>query len=597
MNANPRYLGKYQLVECIARGGMGEVWKALDSQLKREVAIKLLCPRLQQAHDFVMRFEQEARLIASLHHPNIIEIHDFKIHHFRSSSSPNPNPPLCYMVMDYVQGETLADYIYRFTSHNASYSGQLPPAVDIVYIFTVIGLALDYAHQHGIIHRDIKPANILLDQRIPTVRPMGEPILTDFGIARQYGTTRGTIAGCMIGTPKYMAPEQALGQYNDPRSDLYSLGIILYEMMTGVTPFHADTPLAIVMQHLHEKPIPPEQVNPHLSRSLSEVIQKSIAKDPDTRYPTAATLAVALAEAFNVPTPGRLADSDGWMPSVPPHSAHPQTDEALSHPSNAIQTPFTGLPSDQRMYSLGPQDKQSPQAVSGHPEYRDSLTSRHIPTDANIHDTHIIRHRLVETQHKTPSGVDVARQIKREHHEPGPRKVTAPSLFTHKKNWVVGLGILLVLVLLGSGLSILMLFLPANHGSEATIGHIRFVKTGPSQDYNALQIDIAQVPELPQGMAYYAWIELGSEQTISPHWQLPVSQQAVHTHPLTFSGVTNLYVPHRRFLITKEHTDNPPDIPDIDPRARLYYARIDPTPSAILDLKRCPVNDEASICS
>ncbi len=173
MNANMRYLDKYQLLECIARGGMGEVWKAFDSQLKREVAIKLLHPRIQQAPDFIMRFEQEARLIASLHHPNIIEIHDFKIHNVHNPSSLKLDLPLCYMVMDYVEGETLANYIYRFTSHNISHSVRLPPAVDIVYIFTVIGLALDYAHQHGIIHRDIKPANILLDQRIPTARPMG----------------------------------------------------------------------------------------------------------------------------------------------------------------------------------------------------------------------------------------------------------------------------------------------------------------------------------------------------------------------------------------------------------------------------------------
>src|SRR5690349_1914947 len=151
MNAKVRHLGKYQLLECIARGGMGEVWKAFDSQLKRDVAIKLLRPQIHQSPDFIMRFEQEARLIASLHHPNIIEIHNFHI-----SSPPESDPPQCYMVMDYVLGETLTDYICK-----TSRSGQFPPAVDIVYIFTVVGLALDYAHRQGMIHRDIKPANIL----------------------------------------------------------------------------------------------------------------------------------------------------------------------------------------------------------------------------------------------------------------------------------------------------------------------------------------------------------------------------------------------------------------------------------------------------
>src|SRR6266480_6470862 len=271
MSTKARNLSKYQLVECIARGGMGEVWKALDTQLKRYVAIKLLHPGMQQDPDFITRFEQEARLVASLHHPNIIKIHNFHV-----SYPPESDPPLCYMVMDYVEGETLADYI-----RNTSRCGQFPSAGDIVYIFTVVGLALDHAHQHGLIHRDIKPANILLDKRVPTARSIGEPILTDFGIARQQGVAGGTVVGSVVGTPKYIAPEQAEGQYDDPRSDLYSLGIILYEMMTGETPFHADAPLAIVMQHLREKPKPPELINPRISPPLSEVILKSIAKNPN----------------------------------------------------------------------------------------------------------------------------------------------------------------------------------------------------------------------------------------------------------------------------------------------------------------------------
>src|SRR5690242_15229653 len=152
MDTQARHLSKYQLIECIARGGMGEVWKALDTQLKRYVAIKLLHPSIQQYPDFITRFEQEARLVASLRHPNIVQIHDFKIDNRKISYSPESEPPLCYMVMDYVPGETLADYIRK-----TSYCGQFPSASDVVYIFTVIGLALDYAHQSGMIHRDIKP--------------------------------------------------------------------------------------------------------------------------------------------------------------------------------------------------------------------------------------------------------------------------------------------------------------------------------------------------------------------------------------------------------------------------------------------------------
>jgi serine/threonine protein kinase len=593
MNGETRYLGKYQLIECIARGGMGEVWKALDSQLKREVAIKLLRPHIQKMPDFIMHFEQEARVIASLHHPNIIEIHDFKIDNGYLSSPPASDPPLCYMVMDYVQGETLAHYIYNFTLRNTSRCGPFPPIMDIVHIFTVVGLALDYAHQRGVIHRDIKPANILLDQRIPTVRPMGEPILTDFGIARQYGATRDTIAGCIIGTPKYMAPEQAQGRYDDPRSDLYSLGIILYEMMTGVTPFHADTPLAIVMQHLHEKPISPDSINPHIPAALAKVILKSIAKDPDARFSTATDLAVALTEAFNIPTPEHpIVGSSGCMPSGRSHSGLPLTYEPPSYPSNSIQTPFTGLPPAQSMFSPSPSSDQSLKDVSGFSRYRDSIIPRNAPADMKKSPARIIPYRLAETPSGTPSHIDISGSVNVTPHESELGDKTKQSRFNNKK-WMVGLASLLVLVLLGSGLGIQLLFWPTSHNGEAVIGHVRFVKNGPSHNYNALQIDIGQVPRLPQGMAYYAWIKLGGEETI-PNWQLTVSQQAIHTPLLKFPGVDNLYVPHRLFLITKERIDSSPNTPNPAAEAHLYYAIINPNLAAILDLKQC---DGSSACS
>ncbi len=168
------------------------------------------------------------------------------------------------MVMDYVKGQTLSDYI-----GSTSRKGTIPSWSDIVYLFAVTSRALDYAHQKGMVHRDIKPANILLDQRLPTARTMGEPILTDFGVARMQGMQTGTVRGSVIGTPAYIAPEQALGQHGDRRCDLYSLGIILYEITTGVTPFRADTAIAIIMQHIHEIPTPPILINPHIPPAVS----------------------------------------------------------------------------------------------------------------------------------------------------------------------------------------------------------------------------------------------------------------------------------------------------------------------------------------
>jgi len=585
MSTKAYNLGKYQLLECIARGGMGEVWKALDTQLKRNVAIKLLHPGIQQDPDFITRFEQEARLVASLHHPNIIKIHNFHV-----SYPPESDPPLCYMVMDYVQGQTLADYI-----HDTSHRGEFPPAADIVYIFTVVGLALDYAHQSGMIHRDIKPANILLDKRIPTARTMGEPILTDFGIARQRGTTTGTVVGSVIGTPKYIAPEQAQGRYDDPRSDLYSLGVILYEIMTGETPFHADTPLAIVMQHLREKPKPPELINPQVSPALSEMILKSIAKDPEARFSTAAALALALTQAFNISAPEHSGGSS--EPTLPGSSSSALTFISVPplHPSSGVQTPFIGLPVDQSPPFTGPQGDQS---ISGAKRPIDSVTPNDTLTGSNLHTLPAKYHQSVKPLYETPLQANVSGQVNAASGGPKPRGEAKPSQLKNKKLWVIGLTALLVLVLLGSGLIAQMLLFPPSTtppDGETVIGHVSFIKNGASPNYNAVQIDIAHVPELSQGMAYYAWIELtngqASENTIPPHWQLTVNNQAIHTGLQTFAGFDNLYVPPSLFLITKERTDNPPIVPD--PVARLYYARVTFT---TLDLKQCPASNTTAVC-
>lgn len=298
-----RSLGKYELLTCLGRGGMAEVWKAFDPHLRRHVAIKLILTEKNQDPDFLVRFEREAKLIASLSHPNIVKIHDYQI-----SQLPGEDTPITYMVMDYVKGQTLSDYI-----RNTSCKGDIPSWEDIVYLFSVISRALDYAHQKGMLHRDIKPANILLDQRIPTARGMGEPILTDFGVARMQDVQNGTILGSLIGTPLYMAPEQALGQYNGKRSDLYSLGIILYEITTGVTPFRGNTALATVMQHVNATAIPPERLNSRITPQVSEVILKSIAKRPEDRYSSAMEMTIALANALNIPTP-RLPTSDRHTP-------------------------------------------------------------------------------------------------------------------------------------------------------------------------------------------------------------------------------------------------------------------------------------------
>src|SRR6266849_1778810 len=216
MGTNPRTLGKYELHERLGRGGMAEVWKAFDPQLRRYVAIKFVQANLRTDPTFATRFVREAQAVASLRHPNIIRIYDFE------TSTTESGESMAYMVMDYIEGQTLADYI-----HSTSLVHKFPPVIEIVHLFTSIGAAIDYAHQHGMIHRDIKPANILLDQHNTARNPMGEPILSDFGIVKMMGTATGTLTNSSVGTPLYISPEQAKGQPGDEKSDIYSLGVTL----------------------------------------------------------------------------------------------------------------------------------------------------------------------------------------------------------------------------------------------------------------------------------------------------------------------------------------------------------------------------------
>src|SRR5260370_29786564 len=253
------------------------------------------------------------------------------------------------MWTDYIEGETLVDY-----SRKRVRKGRFPPAADIVYLFTAVSLALDYAHQKGMMHSDSKPANILLDKTATMGKGTGEPILTDFGIARLQGASTSTVTRALIGTPLYMSPEQAGSRIVDERSDLYSLGIILYEMVTGVTPFRGDNPIAIMMQHVQERPTPPDLINTNISPSLSTVVLQSIAKDPKARFPTATAMTVALAQALDQPVHTNLSkprsvneqpDYNPLQPSAPSTgmTPHPPTFTASS---TAPSTPASaGYPS------------------------------------------------------------------------------------------------------------------------------------------------------------------------------------------------------------------------------------------------------------
>jgi serine/threonine-protein kinase len=265
--AATRLAERYTLIERIAAGGMGEVHLAVDERLQRQVAVKVLGRAFSDSPDFVERFRREALTAAGLVHPNIAQVYDYGV-----------DGGAHFIVMEYVAGTDLARLL---RDH-----GRIAPAA-AVDIAEQVCAALAAAHHAGVVHRDIKPSNVI-------VSPDGRVKVTDFGIARSHGEATLTQAGTVMGTAAYIPPEQAQGRSATPASDLYSLGILLYQMLTGELPFSGDTPIAIALRHLDEPVPPPSAKVRGLPASLDEVVFRATAKAPEDRYPSAEAMARAL---------------------------------------------------------------------------------------------------------------------------------------------------------------------------------------------------------------------------------------------------------------------------------------------------------------
>jgi serine/threonine protein kinase len=294
--------GRYRLDERIAGGGMGDVWRGTDEVLGRTVAVKILLPALLDEPGFAERFRGEARTMANINHPGVVDVYDY-----------GTDDGTAYLVMEHVEGDALATTLGRV--------GRLTPARTMALVAQAAD-ALHAAHEKGIVHRDVKPGNLL-------VRPNGTLVLTDFGIARSALVGQLTAAGSVLGTASYISPEQAAGGVATPASDVYALGVVAYQCLAGRRPFEGDTPLEIAMKHVRDAPAPLPADTPPAVRAI---VERAMAKDPPARWASAAQLAAVARQAATslgtlaAPAPATAASRSAPAPagrSAPPGPSAP----------------------------------------------------------------------------------------------------------------------------------------------------------------------------------------------------------------------------------------------------------------------------------
>ena len=291
MDLKGRLLGnRYEIIEKIGSGGMATVYKAKCHVLNRYVAVKILRDEFTTDEEFIKRFEVEAQSAASITHPNIVSVYDVGV-----------DGNLYYIVMELIKGKTLKEIIIEE-------KGPLPWKWS-VNIATQIASALEIAHKNHIIHRDIKPHNIIITED-------GVAKVTDFGIAKAVSNSTITAFGTTIGSVHYFSPEHARGGFTDEKSDLYSLGVVMYEMLTGKVPFDADTPVSVALKHMQEEPRPPIEVNPNIPSAVNDIIMKALRKDTNLRYQNATAMLLDLKRALKEPN-GDFVDNNDYQGDFP----------------------------------------------------------------------------------------------------------------------------------------------------------------------------------------------------------------------------------------------------------------------------------------
>ncbi len=464
-------IGKYELHRRLASSHASECWKAYDGQSQHYVTIKAYHSSQPPDSDTVTQFVWSLEKLASLHHPNIAHIRDVYI--FPSRQPDDPVASTVCVVTDYLEGQTLAEYV-----RNTPSLGKMSLSSEVVHLFTSISIAIDYAHQHGVVHGNIKPGNILLHRVTTSPGGTGDPVLTDFGF------TRPLRSASNAGAPFYLSPEQVQGHPPDESSDIYSLGVVLYELCTGVLPFRGNRPIAIMMQHINTPPTPPALLNPTIPSALTGVILRSLSKDPQARFTSASSMAIALAQSLNMQVPEGLSQSD----------SHLRLKRSEKYKYDSLQTTAPPV-----MPQLSPSQSAQPQL-----NWPDIIAA----PAGGVSSTPLAPASLSRKRKRKP--------------------------FNRLYAAMIGALVLASMVTIGA------LFLTSQTTPLApgqVIGHAFFLNSGqlnangPQGINDELQIDLAHVSDPAAGKSYYAWL-LGdrSQSEAAPVLlgRLTVSQGNVH---------------------------------------------------------------------
>ncbi|CCK28775.1 Serine/threonine-protein kinase pksC [Streptomyces davaonensis JCM 4913] len=322
--------GRYQLRDLLGEGGMASVHLAYDAVLDRQVAVKTLHTELGREQAFRERFRREAQAVAKLTHTNIVSVFDTGEDSLDGMTTP-------YIVMEYIEGRPLGSVL----DEDIRQQGAMP-ADKALKITADVLAALEISHEMGLVHRDIKPGNVMMTKR-------GVVKVMDFGIARamQSGVTSMTQTGMVVGTPQYLSPEQALGRGVDARSDLYSVGIMLFQLVTGRLPFEADSPLAIAYAHVQEEPVAPSSINRSLPPAVDALVARALRKNPNERFPSAEAMrdeCLRVASSFQAAAPSIVPGAQTASGAGVGASVFPPVDQSTPAPSGQVQTPYQPAP-------------------------------------------------------------------------------------------------------------------------------------------------------------------------------------------------------------------------------------------------------------